>query len=325
MTFGTLRAFAFGVSLALAGGASAQEYPTAPIRWIVPYGAGGSTDVISRVIADKLGTALGQPVVVENIPGAGGRVGTEALSDAEADGYSIGLASPGSMSIPGALVADLQYDPESDFTMISPLAIYYSVLVAAPDSPFSTVGELIEYGKANPGSLSFGSAGIGSSTHILGELFRSAAGIDLVHIPFNSGAGDMIQSVAGSHTPLGIISIAGAKSFIEANQVKPIAMFSAERYPDFPDVPAMSEELEGFVSPIAWYGLVAPAGIPNDVTALLNAKVNEVLTDGEVAGQLKNLGIEVFGGTPEDLATILRDDIAAIKRASDAAGGIVLE
>lgn len=300
---------------------AAETYPVNSIRIIVPYSPGGSTDIIARLIGEKLGASIGTSVVIENIAGAGGRVGTEVLRDASPDGYTIGLATAGSITIPYVIEPDLPYDPFSDFTFISNFAGYYSVLVAQADLPADTLEELIAYAKENPSALSYGTAGVGSSTHFMGEMLNQAAGISMTHIPFGGGASPL-QSILTGDVQFGITSYATAKPFVDAGELKLLGVFADKRYDVIPDVPTVTEAVPGLAPPTQspWFGMVGilgPIGMPDEIVGILSEEITKVAQDSDISAKLVGMGHAVSGGTSADLEELIRSDVLVIQALVD--------
>jgi len=307
-----------GVFLAvLCGGAHAQ-YPTKPIRMIVPYAAGGTTDVLARIMADKLTQALGQTVLVEIKPGAGGTVGAEAAAKSAPDGYTIVMGAPGSHSTATSLYAKLPYDPVKDFAPIIHVANVPNSIVVNPSVPVKSVAELIAYAKVHPGELTYGSAGTGATTHLTGELFALQAGVKLTHIPYK-GSGQAMIDLLGGQIQMMFENLPGAANQIRTGKIRGLAVTSLKRSPAFPDLPAVSETLPGF-EVVAWFGLFAPAGTPGAIIARLNAECDKALHLPEVREKIAAAGSDPIGGTPEDMARFLAADIAKWVRVTREAG-----
>ncbi len=304
--------------LAATFSAAQAQYPTKPIRMIVPYAAGGTTDVLARIMADKLGQALGQTVLVEIKPGAGGTVGADAAAKSPADGYTIVMGAPGSHSTATSLYAKLPYDPVKDFAPIVHVANVPNSIVVHPSLPVKSVPELIAYAKANPGVLSYGSAGTGATTHLTGELFALQTGVKLTHIPYK-GSGQAMIDLLGGQIQMMFENLPGAANQIRSGKIRGIAVTSLRRSPAFPDLPAVSETLPGF-EVVAWFGLFAPAGTPPAIVARLNAESDKALRMADVREKIAQAGSDPIGGTPDDLAKFLAGDIAKWVRVTREAG-----
>jgi len=291
----------------LAGAARAEDYPSRPITLIVPFPPGGSTNIVMRIIAEKLSTLLGQQVVVDNRSGAGGTAGTRALAKSTPDGYTIGLGYTGPLSIAPSLYADLGYYPHKDFASIGRVATAPNTLVVYPSFPAKSIAELIAYAKANPGKVNFGSAGAGTASHITGEYFARAAGITLVHIPYK-GTGPALTDLLGGHIPMAFAPIPASHANVSAGLLRALAVTSLARSSLLPDVPTIAESgLPGFDASL-YYGLAAPAGTPRPIIDKLNKALRDALASDVVKTQLGNDGTEITPGTPEDYADFIDKD-----------------
>lgn len=298
-----------GALLALSAGAEAQDYPPGNIKLIVPFSPGAGSDALGRLVAQKIQESSLQ-MYVENQPGAGGQIGITAVARAAPNGLTLGLASPSTHTIAAVTRKNLPYDPVRDFSFISTIAKYTSVLVVHPQMPLKSVTEFVQYAKRYPDKLSFASAGIGSSTHLLGEMFIQAAQIRIVHIPFRGG-GQSIPDLLGGHVPVAIISVAGVQSFINQGKLRALAVFERERYAGLPDVPAITEEVRDINPRIAWFGLVGPAGLPPTVVSRLNKEIAQALQARDVRQRLASTGFQPLGGGPEQFIELVRDEIGA--------------
>ena len=299
-------------------GSALGQYPVKPIRMIVPYAAGGTTDVLARIMADKLGHALGQSVIVEYKPGAGGTIGAEAAAKSAADGYTIVMGAPGSHSTAPSLYAKLPYDPVKDFAPIVHVANVPNSIIVHPSLPVKSVTELIAYAKVHPGELTYGSAGTGATTHLTGELFALLANVKLTHIPYK-GSGQAMVDLLGGQIQMMFENLPGAASQIRSGKVRGLAVTSLRRSAAFPDLPAVSETLPGF-EVVAWFALFAPAATPVSVVARLNAESDKALHLAEVRDKIAAAGSDPIGGTPEDMARFLANDIAKWVRVTREAG-----
>jgi tripartite-type tricarboxylate transporter receptor subunit TctC len=295
------------VAAALTAPAFAQDYPTKPIRLVIPFASGGITDIAGRVFAEKLGALIGQQVVVDNKPGGGSRIGAEIAAKSPADGYTLLLANSSSHATLPVTSKELSYEPTKDFTPIARLFSYSSVLVCNPEFAPRTVKDLVEYAKKHPGSVSHGSAGLGSGNHFMGELFNSLSGVKLLHVPYRSSNQALVDVVAGTTN----CSFDGAaKSFIDAGKVRPLAVTGLTRDPRFPNVPTLDESgLKGYQI-FTWQALMAPKGLPDALVRKLNQAANAVLQDAGVRQKAAELGLTPIGGSPEQLTALIREDIA---------------
>ena len=278
---------------------SAQSYPTKPIRLVVPFPAGGTTDVLARAAAQKLTETLGQPVVVDNRPGAGGNIGAELVAKSPPDGYTLLMGTVGTHAINPSLYPKMPYDHVRDFVPVILVAGVPNVLVINPALPVNSVQELIAYAKANPGKLNFASSGNGTSIHLSGELFKTMAGVQITHVPYK-GSAPALQDLVGGQVQLMFDNLPSALALIKGGRLKALAVTSKERAPALPDVPTMAESgLPGFEAS-SWFGLLAPAGTPQPVVAKLNAEIAKWLASPEAKEKLLAQGANAAGGTPED-------------------------
>ena len=305
---GALASLAFLTSLALAAGqAVAQAYPAKPVKIIVPFPPGGPADVLGRLYADKLGTMWSQTVLVENRGGAGGNIGSEAAARAAPDGYTIILIASSHVTN-GALYSKLPYDPIKDFTPISQVAYYSLVLAAHPSVPAVTLKELVALAKAQPGKLSFASAGSGTPTHLTAELFRIAAGIDFVHVPYK-GAAPATNDLLGGQAQLMFNNPVSAMPHVRSGRLRAIATTGLARAPIAPDLPTVAESgYPGFEAG-TWYAFLAPAGLPKEIQAKLATDVVAVTQMADIRTRLAGMGVDPIGTTPEQLAAIMQSDL----------------
>ena len=280
-------------ALLLAISANAQNYPNKPIKLIVPLAAAGTGDTLARAVGEAMSKELGQPVVIENRPGAGGLVGTELVANAPADGYTLLAVSP-SHVINATLYSKAGYDPVKSFEPITLMAYTHQILVAHPSVPFNDLKGLIDYAKRNPGKLNYGSAGTGSATHLNMELFKSMAGVDIVHVPYK-GSTQARQDVVGGQVQLAMDGLLPVLALIKEGRLKGLALTSGHRSASAPEIPTMSEAgVPGYVSD-TWYGLLAPAGTPKDVLAKLEQAAVKALKDPDVRARLTKAGAEPAG------------------------------
>jgi len=288
--------------------AQAQAWPNKPIRYIVPFAAGGTTDILGRMIGAKLAEALGQPVVVENRPGAAGALGVELLAKAAPDGYTFGGGTISSHAINVSLYSKLPYDPLKDFTPITMLATLPNMLVVHPSLNVSTVAELITLLKANPNKHSFGSAGNGTSQHMSGELFKTMAGVQMQHIPYK-GSGPMIPDLLAGTISMSFENMTTAFPPAKSGKLKALAVTTTKRSFVAPDVPTLAESgLPGY-NISSWQAMFAPAGLPKDIQARVYAEVVKALRSADVSKRLQELGLDPGGMAPDELQALIRDDI----------------
>lgn len=290
---------------------AADAYPSKPLKWIVPFPPGGPTDTFSRPIAQKLGELLGQPVIVENIAGAGASIGTDRIAKSAPDGYTLGLATTGTHAInPHLYGAKLPYDALKDFSTLTVAVSYVNVLVVNPSLPMNTVAELVAFAKANPGKVNFGSAGNGSSNHLSGELLKSLTGAPMQHIPYKGSALAMTDVIGGSLTFMFDVLVTSVPQ-IRAGRVKALAVTSAKRSPHVPDVPTMAESgINGYAEAGSdlWFGVVGPSGIPPSIVERLNRTLIEALRSPEIRERIRTLSFDPWTSTPQEFAALIRSD-----------------
>jgi tripartite-type tricarboxylate transporter receptor subunit TctC len=302
--------------------AEAQSYPERAITLVVAFAPGGSTSIVARAVSDKMSEALGQKIIIDNRAGAGGTIGTKAVAGSAPDGYTIALGYTGTLAIGPSLYTNAAYDPRKDFAPIGMIGNAPNSLVVHPSFPAKTVAELITYAKANPGKVSFGSAGVGTASHVSGEYFATAAGIKLVHVPYK-GTGPALTDLIGGHIPMAFAPIPATHSQISSGTLRALAVTSATRTSLLPDVPTIAETgLTGFDASL-YYGLVAPAGTPRPIIDKLNAALRTALASDDVKKRLVADGTEVTPSSPEEYAAFIdKDEIkwSKIVKASGAKG-----
>jgi len=303
-----LLAVAFPLSLAFASAAHSQAWPSKPIKYIVNFAPGGTTDILARMIAPKISEALGQPVVVENKPGQAGSVGAAEVARAAPDGYTIGSGTISSHAINVSLYSKLPYDVLKDFAPITMLATLPNMLVVHPSIPANNVQELIAFLKANPNKHSFGSAGNGTSQHMSGELFKTMTGVQMQHIPYK-GSGPMIPDLLAGTLSMSFENLTTAYPPAKQGKLKALAVTSAKRSFIAPDVPTLAESGLAGYDISSWQALFAPAGLPKPIHDRLYAEVAKALKAPDVVKRLEDLGLDAGGMPPEELAAKLREDI----------------
>jgi tripartite-type tricarboxylate transporter receptor subunit TctC len=301
-----LRAFALMMCLALSCGAAAQPFPAKPVRFIVPWAPGGSTDVLARIIAQKLNEAWGQPMLVENRPGASGNLGSDVVAKAVPDGYTLLVGSMSTHAMNGALYAKMPFRPVEDFAPVAILAYVTNVLVAHPSLKANSTAELIAFARANPGKLNYASAGSGSTNHLSAALFEKLAGVQMTHVPYKGGAPAVVDLVGGQ-VDLFFTGSTNVLAHVKAGRLKLLAVTEAQRARVLPDLPTVAETLAGYEMAV-WYGMFAPAGTPGDVVAKLNAEVNRIMQVPDVNARLAPLGAEAVTRTAAEFGRILRED-----------------
>ncbi|MDB5944852.1 MAG: Tricarboxylate transport protein TctC [Ramlibacter sp.] len=307
----TFSALALGaVSLApVTGPALAQsKFPGKPLRILVPFPPGGSTDILARALAAQLTASMGVPVVVENKPGASGTMGSEILARAAPDGYTIGIAVPGTHTLPVALGRKVPYDPFKDFTPLSIPVTNPLAIVVSADLPVRTLKELVEYAKKNPRKLSYGTSGAGTSQHLMGEMLNQFAGIDIQHVPYKGGSGAM-NDLLGKQIQVTYAVIATVLQHVRAGKLKILAVADDQRYADLPDVPTTQEALPGFQPKTSWMGVFGPAKLPAAIASYLTAELQKAVRDPEVGKYLSSNGMPVVGSNAEQFTARMREDI----------------
>jgi tripartite-type tricarboxylate transporter receptor subunit TctC len=296
------------VAFLLCSASFAQTWPAKPIKWIVPFAPGGTTDILARTIGEKLSVALGQPVIIENKPGAGGGVGADFTAKATPDGYTIMGGTISTHAINASLYKSLPYDPVKDFVPITLIARVPNMLVVNPEIPARNVAELVALLKANPGKYSFASSGNGTSQHLSGELFKSMAGVDMQHIPYK-GSPPALQDVVAGQVAMTFDNITTAWPLAKAGKLRALAVTTAKRSSIAPDVPTLAESgLPGFEVG-SWQGVFAPAGTPPGIVKRLNAEIVKALGMPDVREKLGALGAEIVADSPEEFAAFVKAEV----------------
>jgi len=290
-----------------AGGAFAQSYPAKPIRVIVPAAPGDSCDVLSRLIGQKVGERLGQPLAADNRVGAGGQLGLQLIAQAPADGYTIGCGQGGNMVIVPIAYKKVAYDTLKDFVPIQIPVTNFLGLVVHPSVPFNNVKDLVAYGKANPGKLVFGSNGEGAFVHFSVELLRTLGGFTYLHVPYK-GVAPVLTDIISGRIDSTITSFVSVKPFIDSGRLKLLAIGRATRSPKYPDYPTIAETLPGYENS-GWFGFIAPAGTPRDIVVLLNKEMNRAMTQPDLREKLDSYGLEIHTESPEYFANVIRRDM----------------
>jgi tripartite-type tricarboxylate transporter receptor subunit TctC len=306
-TFSTATA-AFAASAACIVALAQDKYPSRPLRIIVPYPAGASTDALARALGHKLSTNMGVAVVVENKPGAAGTMGTQLLANSAPDGYTIGIAVPSTHTLPIALSRKVPYDPIKDFTPLSLVANNPLAVVVNPSVPATTLKELVEYARANPGKLSYGTSGAGTSQHLVGEMLNQFAKINIVHVPYKGGSG-ALNDLLGGQIQVAFVVVPTVLTHVKAGKLRMLAVIDERRYSELPTVPTSKEALPGFAPMPSWLGVFGPAGLPHAITARLVAELQKAVRDPELASYLNAGGMPVVGSNGEQFAARLRADI----------------
>jgi tripartite-type tricarboxylate transporter receptor subunit TctC len=314
-----MRKLLFLVLATLAFQAFGQAYPTKPVRVIVPYPPGGGNDILGRLFAARLGDRLGQPFVVENRPGAGTMVGTEAAAKSPPDGYTILLSSIATHALSPNLYSRVPYDPVKDFSPITLLGIAPTVLVVYKDLPATNLAELIAAAKAKPGDLAYASGGNGTPPHINGEVFKAVAGVDLLHVPFKGG-GPALADLTAGRVQVMLDTAASAMSHVRAGRLRALAISAPKRSPEYPDLPTFAEAgLPGYETN-AWYSMHAPAGTPDAIVRKLNAELAAILREPDIIARFRQLSTDPVGNSPEEFGAFVKAELEKYARVIKAAG-----
>lgn len=312
---------AIALAWGLAAAAHAQSWPSKPVRYIVPFPPGGATDILARSVADKLGPALGQPVVVENRAGAAGNVGTELAAKAPPDGYTLLMVTV-AQSISETLYAKLGYNLMRDLAPVILVARVPNVMVVHPSVPARSVKEFVDYAKANPGRLNFASSGSGTSIHMSGELFKMLTGVDIVHVPYKGSAAALTDLIGGQVSVM-FDNLPPSMPHIRSGKLRALAITTTARYPALPDLPTMIEAGVPGYEASAWFGIMAPAGTPKDVVARLNAEGRKILALPDVRERFDQQGAIASPGSPEEFGEFIRAEIAKWGKVVKASGAKV--
>ena len=296
-----------------------QEWPSRPINIVVPFPPGPALDLVARVVGAKLAATLGQPMIIENRTGANGTIGSNGVARAAPDGYTLLAATAGTHVTSVHLMKKLPYDPIKDFTPIIAAVEPATCLAVNASLPVNSVPELIAYAKVHPNELSFGSSGVGSVFHLMGELFNQTAGVKIKHVPYR-GVAPAMQDVIAGHIPMVFISVANAAPAAKAGQVKILAVLEPTRYERLADVPSMSEFIPAFRKPSSWFGFFGPAGLPTPIVSRLNAEIGKALNAPDAKQNFDANGYAVIGGTPQQFADLLKDGIKRYGEIIKAAG-----
>jgi tripartite-type tricarboxylate transporter receptor subunit TctC len=294
-----------GLWLAGLGEAFALDYPTRPVRWVVPYPAGGSTDILARIIGGYLSEHLGQQFVIENRPGGGNNIGTEAVVRAAPDGYTLLLVNP-AHGINATLYPKLAFNVINDIAPVAGLMRVPNVMEVNPSVPAKTVAEFIAYAKANPGKINWATSGSGTSVHLSGELFKSMTGVDLTHVPYRGSAPALTDMISGTVNVM-FDNMPSSLPHIQAGKLRALAVTTAARSEALPDVPTVAETVPGYEAS-AWFGMGAPKGTPAEVIDKLNKEINAALQDGKIKARLAELGGILIPGTPADFGKVIADE-----------------
>ena len=321
---GRLQAALFAAALAASiGVAQAQDYPSRPVRLVVPFGPGGPTDVAARLVSQIAQAELGATIVVENRPGAGGATGSKSVANAEPDGYTLLVGTSATLAVVPALMKNPGYDPVKSFAAVAKVADSTTVMIVPANFPANSVREFVAYAKANPGKLSYASAGAGNQTQLVAELLKAKAGIEIVHVPYKSGA-EMVTAVLSEQVQLTFPDISILLPLIRVRKVKALAVTSARRHPQLPDVPTLAESGFPDFAVTFWSGVVAPAGTPAGIVNKLNAAIDKGLRSREIEDKLAAIGSQTAPGSPQEFAAFIASE--AVKwRAVAATAGVSLD
>ena len=296
------------IALVISFNGQAQSYPNQPIRLVIPFAAGGPSDVLARGFSQKLGESLGQPIIIDNKPGAGTNLAAEFVAKSKADGYTIFLMMVGTQAINETLYKKLSYNTIKDFSPISLVASSSLMLVANPSVPVKNVSDLIAYSRANPGKINFGSSGTGTPLHLGGELFNVQAGTTLNHVPYK-GAAPALTDVLGGQIQTAMVGTPAALPFVKTGKLTAIGVTSLKRSSNAPEIPAIAETLPKFEVELV-YAMVAPAGTPKDIINKLNSQLVSVLNNPEIKSQLNSKGFDVISSSPEQLGEYIKSEVS---------------
>lgn len=311
-----------GLSALAPSSAAAQSFPTKPVTIVVPFSAGGTTDILARIVGQYLGNKFGQSVVIENRDGAGGNIGTQLVSRSKADGYTLLMGTVGTHAINPALYKKLNFDHIKDFQPLTRVAMVPNLLVVNPERPYRSVKELIEYAKTHPGEVTFASSGNGSSIHLSGELFKTMTKVDMIHVPYK-GSAPAVTDLIGGQIDIMFDNMPSAIQHVRSGRLKPIAVTTAKRSPELPDVPTIAEAGVPGYEATSWFGMFAPAKTPAPIVAQLNAALVKVLGNPDVKKKLAEQGAEPYAEKPEQFAEFIKQETAKWGRVVKASGASV--
>ena len=306
-------------TLLFGGAATAQDYPIRPVKIVVPFPAGGSNDIIARILAQRMQEKLGQNVIVENRPGAGGILGNELVANAPKDGYTLGVQTAGQI-IASVITKNMRYDAVGAFDWIGQIATAGLFIVVRPDSPYKDIKSLVAAAKANPGKIVFGSPGFAATQHLAGELFKQSAGIELLHVPYRTSP-EVLAALLSKNVDVVVDTITALLGQVESGQVIALGVTGKDRFPTTPNIPPVIESgvVPGY-DVNTWYGLYGPKGMPPAVIAKLNATLNEMLTEPVIRERLGKIGAMVKGSTPAEFAQLMAAEHAKWSKVREAAG-----
>ena len=299
--------------------AHAQAWPSKPVKMVVPFTAGGSTDTVARIVSDKLTARLGQPVVVENKAGAGGALGSDFVAKSPADGYTLLVGTSSTMAIAPWVYTKLPYNPTRDFAPVTLLGIADIIVVVNSNVPIRNTKQLLDYAKANPGKLTFASGGNGSISHLLGEYFKSMAKVDMLHVPYKGDA-QMVTDLLGGQVNLAFGTAVAWLPHIKSGKVAAVAVTNPKRSSTLTDLPTLNESGVPGYEAVQWFGIAAPAGTPREVVQRLNTEIKAILQMPDVQKRFVELGFDIVGDTPDEFAAFLRAENAKWKQVAEIAG-----
>ena len=299
--------------------ALAQAWPSKPIRLVVPYPPGGSTDLLARTIGVKVGEALGQQIIIDNRAGAGGMLGSDLVARSAPDGYTILLGTGATHGLTLLLSKTIPYDPVKDFTPITAAVEVPIILCVNPSIPVTTAKDLVEWGRKNPGKLAYGSSGTGSPHHLSGELLKQLSGVDMVHVPYK-GAAPAVQDLIGNQIPAVFTTLSTALPHIKAGKIRAVGFVEVKRQQSVPEIPTIGESVPGYVMPATWLGFFGPAGLPEAILKRYNMEIVKAVQAPEVRAKLEAAGMPVVGTGAEEFARMVKDDIETLRRIVTAAG-----
>ncbi|ETR76140.1 MFS transporter [Afipia sp. P52-10] len=315
-----LAAGAAALSLPLIGTARAQtQWPTRVVKVVVPFSAGGTTDILGRLIAQKLSEEYGQQFIVENKTGAGGNIGADSVAKADPDGYTFVIGTPGPHVINQYIYKSQPFDGAKDLAPVIVIARVPNLISVNPDVKAKTLQEFIALAKANPGKLSFATPGNGSTGHVATELLKSMAGIDLVHVPYR-GSSPALTDVMGGRVDMSLDNLPAVQPFVEGGKLRALAVTTAKRWPELPDVPTVAEAGVPGYEASSWFTIAAPAKTPADIITRVNKSVNQYMADPDMIARMRKLGADPVGGSPEDMAKLIADENVKWKKAIEFAG-----
>lgn len=315
---GTMAAAVLAAAACACVPALAQEYPHKAITIVVPYGPGGSTDLLARSVAQKMSEGMGQPVIVENRGGGGGMIGSDFVARAAPDGYTIVLGTSATHGTVKYTSKALAYDPVKDFTAITDGAEAPLVLAVHSSVPANNVKEFVEYVKKNPGKISYGSSGTGSPHHMAGELFNQMTGTDMIHVPYR-GSGQAMQDLVGGQIAAAFLTLSTAIPQARGGKIRIIGLIEAKRQPSAPDIPTIGESVPGYAIPVSWLGFFGPAGLPAPIVKRLNTELVRALHAPDVRAKLEAAGLPVLGQSAEEFAAVVRDTVESFRKIATSA------